>query len=109
MVIENPELITATAGENIVQRFTGTLRDMAYDAGWPNDIVSSMSLTYEGGSVQISYPERYTQAVNDLEFGKEGQPPNSVIRTFMLRYQSKATEELSYLIADDIYKNGGVL
>lgn len=109
MAIKNPELIAATAGERIVQKFTGTLRNMAYDAGWPEEIVSSMSLVYDGSAVQISYPERYTSVVNDLEFGKEGQPPNSVIRSFMLRYQNKASEELAYLVAEDIHAYGGVL
>lgn len=109
MVIRNPEILAAQAGENIVQRFTGVLRNMAYDAGWPDDIVSSLSLIYEDGAVQISYPESLTTRVNDLEFGKEGQPPNSVIRSFMLRHQNDASKEISYLVAQDIYEGGGIL
>lgn len=82
---------------------------MAYDAGWPDEVVSSLSLTYENGAVQISYPERLTLEVNDLEFGTESRPPNSVIRTFMLRHQNDASKEISYLVAQDIYEGGGIL
>lgn len=109
MVIRNPEVLAAQAGENIVQRFTGVLRNMAYDAGWPDDVVSSLSLIYEDGTVKIAYPERLTAQVNDLEFGKDGQPPNSVIRTFMLRHQNDASKEISFLVAEDIYEGGGIL
>lgn len=82
---------------------------MASDAGWPQEIVSSMALTYQDGAVQISYPEQYESQVMNLEFGKEGAPPNSVIRTFMLRYQNEAGKELTAAVADDIWNYGGIL
>lgn len=82
---------------------------MAYDAGWPEDIVSSLSLVFDGKAVQISYPEHLTSRVNDLEFGDVGKPPNSVIRTFMLRHENEASKEILGLVAEDIYTNGGVL
>lgn len=109
MVIENPETVAFIAGERIVQRFTDVLRNMAYDAGWPEDIVSSLSLVCDGKAVQISYPESFSSRINNLEFGDVGQPPNSVLRTFMLRHENEASKELVELVAKDIYEHGGVL
>lgn len=109
MVLRDPESVASLAGNNIVQRFSDVLRNMAYDAGWPEEITASLSLVYEDGAVRVSYPEKFTSTVNDLEFGKEGQPPNSVIRSFMLRHQNDASKELAILVAEDIYEHGGIL
>lgn len=94
MVVENPELIIETAGETIIQRFTPVLRNMAFDAGWPSEIVSSLSLTMEKGTVNISYPEKYKNKIKELEFASI--PPRSVLRAFVLRTEREAGKELFF-------------
>lgn len=107
MVVENPESIVELAGDSIIQQFTPVLRNMALDAGWPDEIISSLSLTMEKGTVNISYPEKYADKIKELEFASV--PPKSVLRTFVLQTERAASKELFNYVMNDVATNGGVL
>jgi hypothetical protein len=55
------------------------MRNKAISAGWPEHLANSLSLDEKG---KISYPEDYKQHIEDLEYGTQLQPANSVIRLF---------------------------
>lgn len=80
---------------------------MAYDAGWPQNIVESLTLAYSAGNIVIEYPESVAPVLEDLEYGNSGTPPNAVLRPFTLRYESEAAKFISELIGEDVFNNGG--
>ena len=80
---------------------------MASDAGWPANIVETLSLSYVAGNITIEYPQELSSIVEDLEYGTEGTPPNSVLRPFTLRYETEAAKFIHELIGEDVLINGG--
>lgn len=107
MSLKNANSILQDASEQIITQLTPKLRNMASDAGWPSEIVESLSLVYSGGSIVVDYPKEFSQKIEDLEYGYADAPPNSVIRTFSLRYESEAYNFITDLIGEDFYTDGG--
>lgn len=64
------------------QSLTQRLRSLAINAGWPEDAAEAVTIVHKNGDIEISVDPKYEKIVNNLEYGTETQPPNSVIRKF---------------------------
>lgn len=107
MGLRNVNSILDDASGQIITQLTPKLRNMASDAGWPIEIVQSLTLIYSGGHIVVDYPKELSSQIEDLEYGTVGTPPNSVIRTFSLRYETEAYKFITDLIGEDFYTHGG--
>ncbi len=74
------KLLQAKASDS-AEEMTAALRERATRYGWPQDIVSKMSVAYDGSNLSYNFPEDIEKKVWDLEYGKMPNPaPNSVLR-----------------------------
>ena len=61
---------------------TEDLRAHALSYGWPQEIVSSMTMD-RTGAVKFSHP-KHKKAAEDLEYGTQDVPLSPAIRTYMM-------------------------
>jgi len=70
------------------------LQELAETAGWPENVVKSLSIDFDGNSLSVKYPDEMSEEIDDLEYGKTFGLPNSVIRPFIYRSDSYIKEVL---------------
>jgi len=87
-------------------KLTPLLRDMAYKAEWPSDIIIQLEVKAEDANLVVSYPESLEERINDLEYGSEGGAPKPVIRPFNYRYAKNLEEEMSDSLGDVLNEMG---
>jgi hypothetical protein len=92
------EKIIKKAADKAASEFTPILKDTAIKAGWPPYIVNEMVVKEEDGELYIDYPLELTDKINDIEYGTQNSAPNSVLRLFLSRHQSKSDE-----FSDNVY------
>lgn len=68
----------ATAG------YTEKLRNHVRSYGWPDHIVSSISMDHDGSGHKITYPEHLEEQILTLEYGTQDTPASPAFRTFMV-------------------------
>lgn len=76
---------TEKEAEALAQDLTVELRRKATDAGWPSSVIIVLSVIFKDGLLVIDYPESMVNKIEDLEYGSESTPPNSVLRAFQNR------------------------
>lgn len=81
-------------------KLTPVLRNMAIAANWPSDIVLSLTVKAQDGSLVIDYPAEFEDRINDLEYGQRDQAPNAVLRSFVARFASHLEEVMSNAAVD---------
>jgi hypothetical protein len=59
------------------------LIDTATTAGWPANIIASLTVDFDGENLSVKYPEELSSEIDDLEYGKPFGLPNPVIRPFV--------------------------
>jgi hypothetical protein len=59
------------------------LNEDAKAAGWPENIVNSLTVDFNGDSLLVKYPDELASEIDDLEYGKPYGVPNPVIRSFI--------------------------
>jgi hypothetical protein len=75
-------LIEQVAEPHTKKYETEDLRAHASSYGWPQEIVSSMSID-PTGTVKFSHP-KHKKAAEDLEYGTQDVPLSPAIRTYMM-------------------------
>ena len=70
------------------------LIEAATTAGWPEHIVRSLTVDFNGESLLVKYPEELVQEIDDLEYGKPFGLPNPVIRSFVYNSEPYIREVL---------------
>jgi hypothetical protein len=68
----------ATAG------YTTKLREHTKAYGWPDHLVSSLSMYHDGENHTITYPKHLEEQILTLEYGTQDVPPSPALRTFMI-------------------------
>lgn len=63
-------------------------------AGWPTNIVSSLTVDFNGESLLVKYPDELASDIDDLEYGKPFGLPNPVIRPFVYNSEPYIREVL---------------
>jgi hypothetical protein len=82
---KNIETAASDAAFNLIPQLESLLAVAADAAGWPDDVIAQLSVSYDDGKLALVYPESIAQQVDDLEYGAEGQPPRALIRNFTRR------------------------
>jgi hypothetical protein len=70
------------------------LRDTAKTAGWPDRIINSLIVDFDGESLLVKYPDELASEIDDLEYGKPYDVPKPVIRSFVYGSESYIKEVL---------------
>lgn len=94
------DLIVADAASAIAPPLTARFKQLASESGWPQQVVESLSISFDGNDLSADYPQGLKQIVEDLEYGKGASRPNSVIRS--LKYRADD-------IVKDVYMERSVL
>jgi len=76
-------------------RLTSVLRNMAFRAEWPSDIIVQLVVKAEDENLYISYPEEFEARIQDLEYGTPNTSPQPVLRIFTARYAANLEREVS--------------
>lgn len=97
VIAPTQELSVATAA-----RLTSSLRDMAYRAEWPTDVIVQLVIKSEDSNLFIYYPEELEEQINNLEYGTPNQAPQSVFRPFIARFASELEQDVSEGIIDTL-------
>jgi len=97
--------ITSLTG--LDKKLTKELRADAVRAGWPAIIVKNLTVVVNKLAITIKYDDRYSQEVNDLEYGTEDMAPNPIFRTFLNKHSGLIDDQvtdwsLDYLMKGDI-------
>ena len=80
----------------IIPDLTEQLQEAATTAGWPEEIIDSLSIKFDGENLLVHDPEKLANQIEDLEYGKIFGFPNPAIRPFVSRsknYIEKVIEE----------------
>jgi hypothetical protein len=94
--------------KNVEGPLTASLRDKAYKAEWPPEIIIQLSVKAKDGALYIDYPEDLDEQINTLEYGSEGISPQAVFRPFMSRYASTMENDFSNSVVDVLAEIGAL-
>jgi hypothetical protein len=78
------------------------LYTLAQDSNWPEYIIKSLSVQYDGESLILTYPPELAEEIDNLEYGTLNTLPNAVIRPFLARSPAIIEEVLGTNSFDDI-------
>lgn len=96
------------ATKNLSAPLTAALRDRAYRAEWPADIVLELSVKASDGALYIEYPERLEERIQDLEYGTEETAPRTVLRSFMYRYAAHMETDVTNSVVNVLAEIGAL-
>lgn len=86
------------------EEMTAALRERATRYGWPQDVVSNLSVVYDGSNLNYNFPKEIEQKVWDLEYGQMPNPtPNSVLRGLEYRMQGFMDEVIDKDLLDSMF------
>ena len=88
----------------LAEELTKGIREYALGVGWPTHIAESL-VVYSTPDGQMQVGSQYGQAaLDDLEYGRPGQPPKSVIGNYLNNPETlrKAEDTVSRRIADHL-------
>jgi hypothetical protein len=89
-------------------KLTPVLRDMAFRAEWPSDIIIQLRVDAVDADLVVAYPEDLDDRINDLEYGTESTPASPVIRPFTYRFSKELEQEVSETLTDILYRMGAL-
>ena len=75
--------VIRNAEQAVTEQYAAKLRDHAQSYGWPDEISSQLSMSYDGSNHSITYPEDIADDILTLEYGTQDIPPSPALRTFM--------------------------
>jgi hypothetical protein len=85
------------------------LQDAAAASDWPENIVKSLTVSFDGSNLLVNYPDELAAEIDDLEYGKPYGLPQPVIRPFIYDSESYVTEVLVGRALDLILDAEGVI
>jgi hypothetical protein len=71
------------------------LKEFAETAGWPPNIVNSLSIDFNGDDLLVKYPDEMSNEIDDLEYGKPYSVPKAAIRPFIYSSESYIKDVLA--------------
>jgi len=87
----------------LIPVLTDELQSLALASNWPSRVIKQLTVSFDGASLYIDYPEEVAQIVQDLEYGKTGQVPNSVLRSFIYKIQPLIKEFYKDHVASNLF------
>lgn len=92
----------ADAVNQIIPELEKSLYALASASGWPENVIRSLSIQFDGEDIIVTFPPEMEEEVNDLEYGTLNNLPNAVIRPFILRSDAIVESVLSSTTIDDL-------
>ena len=89
------ETASSDAAFNLIPQLESLLAVAADAAGWPDDVIAQLSVSYDDGKLTLAYPEAIAKQVDDLEYGANGEPPRALIRSFTRRAENAISKVLA--------------
>ena len=89
------ETASSDAAFNLIPQLESLLAVAADAAGWPDDVIAQLSISYDDGKLTLTYPESIAKQVDDLEYGANGNPPRSLIGNFTRRSEEAIRKVLA--------------
>jgi len=71
------------AEQSVTDTYTGELRDHLSGYGWPDHLVSAISMRHNGQEHKITYPSHLKEEILTLEYGTQDVPPSPGLRAFV--------------------------
>jgi len=107
--LQNVENLIKSKAESGSQDMTDALRDRAVGAGWPADVVSNLAVEFDGANIKFQFPSHLADTVYDLEYGKPGTPPTSVMRGLSYRINGFLDEMIDDELLDTMVMSEEIL
>jgi hypothetical protein len=79
------DAVVSDAAFYLIPQLTADLKAAAKSSGWPAEVVSTLSVVFDGKDLSVDYPQELSKTVDNLEYGDSRNAPNSVIRSFIYR------------------------
>jgi hypothetical protein len=78
---------------------TQELKNDAIAAGWPAQIVETLTVTTNNFSIVANYDQIYSAQIGDLEYGSQKEGPRPVFRLFLDKHSNIISDNVadSYL------------
>jgi hypothetical protein len=93
--------------------FTGINKDLtkllkidAENAEWPRNISSQLKVEIKDLKIIVYYPERYTQQIDDLEYGDGIESPKPIFRRFVTKNMNFIAKDLAGSSLDYLAEQG---
>jgi hypothetical protein len=91
--------------------FTGINKDLtrllkidAENAGWPKNISTQLKVYIKDLKIVVSYPEKYTQQIDDLEYGDGNESPKPIFRQFVSKNMNFISKDLTSSSLDYLFE-----
>jgi hypothetical protein len=85
------------------------LQEAARTADWPENIVNSLTVDFDGDNLLIKYPDELAGEIDDLEYGKPYGLPKPALRSFIYSSEAYIKDVLALRTLDLILDAEGVL
>ena len=92
---KNIEIAASDAAYALIPQLESMLAILADASGWPDDVIAQLTVSYDDGKLNLTYPEAISKQVDDLEYGAEGSPPRALIRNFTRRAEGAIQKSLA--------------
>ena len=93
---KNVEIASSDAAFNLIPQLESALATMADASGWPDDVITQLTVSYDDGKLNITYPESIAKQVDDLQYGDaNGTPPRPLIDNFIRRAEASIQKSLA--------------
>jgi hypothetical protein len=98
---ENELQFAATEAARILRpQLEESLQDAAEASGWPAEVVSALTIDFDGTSLAVNYPDELSETIDNLEYGAPYKLPKSVIRPFISRSEPYIKDVLTSVTLD---------
>lgn len=104
----NLQFVASDAARLLQPLLEQHLQDTAEAANWPENIIKSLSVVFDGENLLVKYPDELSAEIDDLEYGKPFGLPNPVIRPFIYSSEDYIKEILVVRTLDLILDAEGV-
>jgi len=88
-----------SALDRVASRMTPVVQNRALEAGWPEDVVASLSMVRTANGVGVHVASEFRQAATDLEYGSDGNAPQSALSTL---YSPKTKKMMGTVALDSM-------
>jgi len=92
---KNVEVASEDAAYNLIPQLESLLAISADAMGWPDDVIAQLTVSYDDGKLNLTYPDAIAERVDALEYGADGNPPRALIRSFTRRAETAIQKSLA--------------
>lgn len=101
--------IAQGVADTLIPPLTVTSKASASTAGWPANVISSLSMGYENGVLLLQYPQDIKETVDNLEYGDINSLPNPAISPFVRRAQSTIEQVIEDQAVVELFIDAGII